>query len=289
VSKVPRRTMDEFVFLHLSERSIRDIVVEGDYDKSIVTEYLSSSENPNLSVWTIDSIEIDDDEVLRTGRDANNRERIIYLAKKYEDLVGHAGGALFIVDKDFADLTENKLSARDLHYTDYSCMEMYFYNERSLRRFLTVYCNRPDWQAIDLMECIQSTIQRMFAIRAAAEALGIRLNWIDRCVCLSVNRLTLKFDDKEFISRLLSKIGLHDRNSELKERTDSMILEFSDEPRNQIHGHDFLRVLQFVLRSNNIAATSLDENSIGRALALSTAREELTQEVLFSTLNMFSA
>lgn len=289
MQSIPRRTVDEIIFLHTAESDLRDIFVEGDYDKAILVDYIRTPVNLNVSVWTIDTVEIDDDALVESGRDTNNCERVIYLAKLFEDGFAYSGRAMFIADRDCSAYTGGAQVARDLYFTDYTCMEMYSWNQFAVARFLTIYCNRPHWEPREIMACARQPLESMFAIRAASERLNIRLNWIDRIVCVELVGWIASLDIAEFARRLLSKVGLNERLADLLHEVSVVQANFSSDPRTQIHGHDLVRFLGYLLRKKGVRTASMDSFSIRRALALSVHREELAVQPLFAAVDEFAA
>lgn len=288
MSSVPRRTIPELVFLHEREVSIKDIFVEGTYDASIILSYLHDLGNPKTAVRLIETIEIDDQKLIDAGRDANNRERVIYLAERFEREFETDGKILCVVDRDFVDHLGTAVEARDLIYTDGSCMEMYLWHENSFSRFLTVYCNKPEWTAKKVLASIRYPLEAMYALRLAGRMLDLKLDWIDKNVCVKCTNWSVDLDLESLAKRHLLKISKVEYLDELIEKTKQNIYGFSSDPRKQIHGHDFWRVLVFFLKKRGVSKVSLDRRTIARAMALTPTKEELEAEPLFASIEKFA-
>ena len=289
MTKVPRRTIPELVFLHQIEDSVKDIFVEGDYDAAIVLQFLRDIGYENVVVRSISCIEIDGASLRGDGRDVGNRERVIFLAKQILEHLDVEGKILCIADRDYGDWIGDLPYLRDLVFTDYSCMDSYVWDKNVLRKFLTVYCNRPDWSADQFMYALRTPLQCMFATRLAARSLGMRLEWIDRVVCIEMDGWSIVLDLREFLTRLLNKVAALDELDRLVVCVDQFRSQFSNDPRKCIHSHDFSRLAAYVLKKKGVKAVAIDEGTITRAMAACLTVADLRCESLFQRVTEFGS
>ena len=288
MTDVPRRTVQELLFLYEHERSVKDIIVEGDYDAAVVQWFLRDLGKETVAVRRIESIEIDEGELRFDGRDGGNRERVVFFAEQISLNLKVEGRVLCIADRDYGNWIGGIPEIRYLVFTDYSCMELYVWNSAVLDKFLAVYCNRPDWSAEQFMEALRGPLQAMFAIRLAARSLDMRLSWIDRVICLEVEAWSLHFDVQEFVTRLLNKNSAFVRQQQLLECVEHYRSMFTEDPRDCIHSHDFSRLVEFLLRRKGVASVAINSSTVSRAMASCLTVSSLLNERLFRRIREFA-
>lgn len=285
---VPRRTVSELVTLHVLEADLKDVFVEGTFDVAIVHRFLQELGVSKASVRPIGTVEIDDGYLLEAGREANNRERVILLAQMFQAEFPEKGKILCIADRDYGEHLGGLVNARDLAYTDGCCMEAYMWDERCFMRFLAIFCNKPEWDPAKILAGLRNTLESMYALRLSGKELELKLDWIDRNVCLSCQRWTVRLNRSDFAARLLQKIGKADRLTEFLQVAKERLRSFGPDPRQQIHGHDFVRVLSYFLRKKGVRKVSLEPRTLARVMALTPTREELEEHVLFLSIKKFA-
>ncbi|WML82555.1 hypothetical protein [Streptomyces sp. VNUA74] len=218
-----RRTIEELVTLYEVEPDVRDIFVEGRSDRNFLSEYLSDEVGATLcSVYDVsDRVEVPDGELLKAGLLVGKRGRIIWLAQELAQRIPGHESALLVADKDFASLgADPKDEIHGLLYTDFSSMEAYALNDRTLSKFLRVAIGAPDY------------VTPTSLISAIKPAL----------ICLFVIRLCLRDSGTQAVipAKVLSKWDLDD-NSEAKVR-EVFRLSLDKVPRDERNGKtpDFL-------------------------------------------------
>ena len=289
MNKIPRRTIEELIFLHQIERSLKVIIVEGDYDAAIVERFLLDVGSETIAVCTIDRIEIDDSSLRLRGRDVGNRERVIYLSERTSHQLEISGQILCIADRDFGNWLDETPECRDLLFTDYCCMDSYVWNRAVFGRFLVGYCNRPNWKVEKFMDALRGPVQSMFLIRLAVRSLQLRLRWIEKVVCVKMQAGSMTFNEQEFVKRLLNKNSSFDNQDRLFESIERFRRSLPDDPRESMHSEDFSRLVSFLLKQRRVKAVSTDIRTIKRALVAYLTISEMQEEKLFQRILGFAA
>ena len=288
MTKVPRRSLSELVGLHELETSLRDIFVEGEYDQAVVSSFLCNVGNTNVVVRTINCIEVDDLSLRCRGRDVGNRERVLYLAKYAEKVSMPAGKILCIADRDFDDWIGPPPNFRDLVLTDYTCMDAYVWNCTVMRRFLTIYCNRPSWQPNQFMAALREPLKSMFAIRLAARSLGMHLTWLDRPRCVSLSGWKISFDVREFVSRLLHRNSATGDFDLFWARVERFRVARVEDARRVIHADDLVLLTAYLLKRKGVTKVATDRRTVKRVMATCVTVDDIQHEVLFRRIVEFS-
>jgi hypothetical protein len=287
MTRLPRRTVQELVFLHKVEPKIKDVFVEGESDRAMVIWFSSNTKCHGTEVKTISAVEIDDGEILSDGRKANNRERTIQLAIHIEKTLSLRGKILCIVDKDYDDQLGCKVEARDVLYTDFTCLEMYAWDESVLDKYLWIYCNKGGAKGRDLMSALKGALTSIFALRLAAEALKFTPGWFDRAVCVELKGNGIEIDRREYARRLLNKISGTPQLEGFLQEAERFEATFNKDERYQIHGHDFLMLLSYYLRKIGVENQYANKEVIARSLPLCHEWMRLRDHHLFAQISEF--
>jgi hypothetical protein len=282
MTEIPRRTLDELAFLYDQNRDCRDIITEGPFKAAIVRWFLQSLQVRSVAVYSIDAFEIPDGEILAAGRKANNRERVMFLS---EFLTSRSfEQATCVVDADFSHLTGSAASSGSLLMTDYSCLEMYFYRADVLSKFFIVCCLRPHWPVEEIMGAMAQVLVELFLLRFANEELRWEMDWVDRIVCMKATDWRIIFDLSDYVKRLLNKNGRAAQKVIFLDKVKSLRSKLRDDPRYQMHGHDFSRLLAWLVREKGVSPEHCRAETILKFLALAANYEELTKTSLFSNI-----
>jgi hypothetical protein len=282
MSDIPRRKLEELFFVYERHPELRDVFVEGAFDSAIVKWFLQACCIRSVGVYEISTVELPDGDIIISGRKANNRERVVFLGKL---LAGRfSTQATCVVDADFSYLTKQFEQCPVLFYTDYASMEMYFFQEDVIGKFVTICCRRGDWPVNRIMRSLSIVLQEFFLYRLANEELRWEMDWLDRVACLEIRGWDLEFDGEEFILRFLNKNAKADKRKEFIGKVDSLRPLLQADPRYQMHGHDFVAVLAWYIRNKGVPGEHTTPENVQTALALSMNYAALKGESLFGRL-----
>ncbi|WP_405473079.1 hypothetical protein [Streptomyces canus] len=168
--------MEELITLYELEPDVRDIFVEGRSDRNFLIENLLDEDAAILcSIYDVsDRVEIPDGELMDAGLLVGKRGRILWLARQLSQRIpGHASAAL-VADKDYASLDADvKDEIHGLVYTDYSAMEAYALNERTISKLLRVTLGAPEYVTpASLISAIKPSLISLFVIRLCLRESG---------------------------------------------------------------------------------------------------------------------
>lgn len=281
-NSIPRRTLQELSLLYENHPERCDVYVEGPFDKSITVWFIRQCELESVSVYTIEAIEIPDDEIIASGRKANNRERVVFLSSFLDRY--SAERATCIVDADFSHLFGEENIPEALMLTDYSCMEMYFFTHGSLSKFLSLCCQRNEWPVNDIMKALSAVLQELFLFRFANERLNWRMDLLDKVRCMKTSGWSIVFDRDEYIKRFLMKNNQLMHIKSFIEIVEELRKLLRADTRFQIHGHDFVLLLAWYIRRKGITDQRSDSKNVLHYLVMSADYQKLSQETMFQGL-----
>lgn len=280
-----RRTISELLARYELEPTIRDVFVEGDGDRAIVTWFTEEVGCKNVFVYDIGTVDVSEETLVTLGLTNNNRGRVIALSK---DLSSHSQAlssrVVCIVDRDFDLWTGADHNCGLLLMTDYTCMEMYMFNHDHLRKFFHLIARHRGGKLDHVVATLARTLQELFLIRFANITLDLNLTWMSfpRCCQLTATK-DIQFDSEDFIEKYLNKNSALDKKAALKAKIDESRRLLSNDPRHQANGHDFIELLDWYLnqlqRRGKIAGPSLDRVLVGCLDSRSLGREPLFMEL----------
>ncbi len=280
-----RHTISELVTRYELEPALRDVYVEGYRDQHFLRWFFHYVGKPSVVVYPIlDAVDVR--ELLQENGEGGNRARVIELCGKLSAALSpNTQSVRGVIDKDYSELLGLTYDCQLLKVTEFSCLECYCLDDRTLRKFSNVYLGREVEAAC--YGAIFSVLRRLFLLRAAKISLG-KTHWIEGFTKLcSIEAGELVFDFDEYVRRLatasegrMSEAALRARFQELKDRTAEV--DF----RQLINAHDLVSLLSwYSRRCLHVEARISNEWSIQRGLLTSVEGATLERTALFSALN----
>ncbi len=285
----PRRTLDELITKYELEPELRDIFVEGRTDKAFFEYFLQGEGIQNVVVYEIDTIDIPTQSLFDVGLKDGNRGRVITLALSMENrLPENSLNITCIADKDFDWLFQKQYQCNLLLFTDYSCLEMYLFDEEIVSKFLLLNLRLSQPPAQELLNLLAGVLEKLFLIRATNEALQLEMDWLDDfggCCEISSNG-GIDFDSGSFIEKFLNKNSKMKQKSEFMAKLTELRQKKLSEIRYKIHGHDFTELLSLYIKPKLMKNIKSLYNSeiIARGLFTSVDFSKLRQKRLFQNL-----
>jgi len=238
---IPKRKVIELLAINRFEGQESGIFVEGSTDKKALRLFLEAHKL-DAAVYEIGAFEVDPRSVLTLGLEDNNRGRIITLARATEP--GNQS-QFFIADKDFDEALGITHRYKDLLFTDYSCIEMYGFEEEVVRTVLVAFINDLKRPIQAIMNEFGPILKILFIVRLInhTSRLGLKsVAWQKSC---ALNRGELEFDLDDYLSRYLGANKKLKQKSEIVEQIRLWQSRLDGDIRNYINGHDFVGLMNW--------------------------------------------
>lgn len=284
--RVPeRRTLEEIIARYTLEPGLRDIYVEGPSDLSLIDWFLRASGRSNFAVYEVETVEIPPARIFENGLEDGNRGRVITLAVTLaEALSGIDLGLTCIADRDTAFLLEEERDSKFLLYTDYANMEMYFFTQNAIDKFLSLVVRKRPENPDHILESFRPILEELFLIRVANRILGLGLSEQEFEGCCSLRSGRATFDVDEYIKRYLAKNSAMGEKCRVYDTIERFRPRLGEDPRMQMDGHDFVGLLTWYIRSHGVIASYQKRAAVGRSLYGCLEARVLADEPLFRTL-----
>lgn len=120
---------------------------------------------------------------------------------------------------------------------------MYLYNEVTLKNYLESFLRKMDHPIGLILKEFSKFLIRIFLIRVTNKILNFNLEWLDFSKYWSCKKLKINFKEHKYINSYLSKSNMLHKKEVFLSKMKEMEQALTNEPRNHIHGHDFIKLL----------------------------------------------
>ncbi|ELY3739107.1 DUF4435 domain-containing protein [Cronobacter sakazakii] len=241
MSDLPRRSIEDIKTRYFVEPTLRDVYVEGHFDKLVLNCWCEKNSEKIIASYEIDSVDIPLEILQKYGLTEGNKQRVIALAKELENL--HCDNYKCLVDKDLDHWFNEIYEVPQLVWTDYSSLEMYFFSEQLIKRILIDISNSKihNWEGF--YDSFLIVLKQLYSIKLAARNLKINGKWCDIKRSLSSAGNTFVFDCRGYINKNLISLGLINKESEFVKIYEEWLNKLDCDPRLCIRGHDFVELM----------------------------------------------
>lgn len=280
-----RRKIEELAVLYKLHPNLRDIYVEGPTDVYFFRWFLEQTSSQSVVIYEISTVEIPVASIKQYELEDNNRDRVITLAFLLASRMGEEPLQITcIADRDFDSVLNRQHNCGLLLFTDYTCIEMYSFDERCVDKFLNIctcgFPHLPDY----VLRQLSLTLQELFLIRLANKLCGLGLTWVPFRRCCRVRDGEIVFDAEDFINRYLNKNSMQSRKEEFTHTIETCRPRLTNDPRYQINGHDYIDLLAWYLAKNHVDSKLCDSKVVERGLRRCLEFNQLSSELLFKRL-----
>lgn len=274
--------------LYRLEPELKHLWVEGSSDASLFSWFLKERNVGSVEVRSIDQVEVPLPILEKYGLTSSNRNRAIALALEMESALETAenhASIKFIADRDFDDCLMRRIDGTFLEYTDFSSVELYFFDAEAIAKVMVLATNTPDRSVDELMSRIACVGSQTFFLRVANEFLGWKLTLPDYFKLISSKETSIDFNYDEFKSRILTSNSRVDSAVEFNDAVQKIWNDQPDEPRLKVRGHDFIHLLHWAIKKSIRPKNSAkDAETVSKFLFMSADATKLSDFGLFASI-----
>lgn len=243
---LPRRTIEDIKTRYFVEPTLRDVYVEGVFDKLVLNSWCEKNNEKLIVSYEIDSVDIPFEILEKYGLTDGNKQRVIALAKELEEL--NCNSYKCLVDKDLDHWFDAVEDVPQLIWTEFSSLEMYFFSEQLVKRILVDISNSKinNWEVFYVS--FLTVLKQLYSIKLSDRKLHINGKWCDIKKSLSSKNSALIFDYGGYINKNLISFGLKDREAEFVGMYDEWSEKLDCDPRLCIRGHDFVELMSSAVK-----------------------------------------
>jgi hypothetical protein len=241
---IPRRSVQEIRARYTLEPNIKDIYVEGQFDKEVLSFHFNNDNGHQI--YIIDTVDIGFNILNEMGLTEGNKQRVIALSKLIED-INHKENVHFLVDRDLDYWLETEINVKGLFFTKHCSLELYFYTEEIIKDIILI-CSEAkisDWDKF--FSSLENTLMIFYSYRMARFIYNESLVMPDIDKCIQKINDTIEIDFSKFINLMFSRNGANDFGEAIKTQSEMWMDKLKTEPTMSINGHDFVDVLRWCI------------------------------------------
>lgn len=282
-----RRKIEELFQLYTLHPEMRDVFVEGARDKGFLDWFLNRSQPNNALVYEISTVDIPsailEEHELKPG---SNKHRVIALALELESLDKSdvLDSATCVIDRDYDLFFDKPCQPCLLLSTDYSCLDMYSFNDKCLHKFFTLFAGGISQPLQQLLPQLSRVLERLFLIRLTNEQMNLGLTWIQFGRSCSLNGSEIGFDEDAFIQKYLNSSGQSDNEEDFRNKMELLKGKLPVDSRLKMHGHDYVTLVSWYLKELRKEQSIYNPKAVERALWTSIEYEDIVKEAFARSL-----
>ena len=238
---IPRKKIKEIISLYNVEGELNDVFVEGHSDYIFYSWFCEACNLKIPSIYKIETIEIDISHLESSSLANNNRDRLIYLSRQFEQAnLKSVQKPLCIVDRDFdLDLVDNDY----LSITDYHSHEVYAFTKKTFLNFFRLSLNNVNVEIDNVYSGFSIILKSLYSIRKTNLNLKWNMQWqpIENYVKILDGKIV--FEKDKFVDAYLKVNKKKDLITNFKAELLSIEDKLEKDHIHYIRGHDFLELM----------------------------------------------
>jgi hypothetical protein len=277
-----RRTIPELAAKYRLNPGVREVYVEGEFDRRVIRWYLNSKRLRDVAVIRVEMVDVPSAVLFRHRLSDGEKSRVIGLGMELSGIFGNAlAQATCVIDADNDRILNKPVWCNCVISTDYTSMEMYFVQASLLAKYFQAILGYEDIDVVDLLRQYSEILTELHLIRAANEALGLALRWISFASAYRNDRALREFDRDKFVRSLLQNSGAMAGRDQLLQKIEELRHKLDEDMRNRCNGHDFLDLLWLDFGSRAKRCGLQNVEALSSALRGCIEQPQLDQERMF--------
>lgn len=240
---IPKKTIDEIKSRLKRERTIREVYVEGLFDRDLYQWILNKLGFFDVKVYPISTIDVGGEILAKHNLTSGERQRVEAVARELEHNKEIHSQIIFIIDADLDYILNRACYPAPLHATFGASAELMLWKKEILTKFasMALGCSDPDSFINKLIDFSQSIAIDVFMLRAAKDILKAKWEFVDIASAIdkkgefSFDVFCNKVGDKNAARRIMSD-QLPDLLKSLRDTGRCL------SPCQKMHGHDLMEV-----------------------------------------------
>lgn len=287
---LPKKQLPDLIAQYKLEPTMRDIIVEGTKDKSLIEWYVKESDLNSIHIYVIDDICVPIDLVEKYSLNTqSNRSRVLALSEELDRELDDSSTVMCIVDKDAEDYIPSGIKNRCVCFTDYTSSDMYFYDLSTIRKFLTLviggFCISPE----RLYENLTNILEDLYVARITNVALQWNMKWIRKFTGYVDPSGYLTFDEKRFTEAYLKKNNRWQQRQDYFNKREELRSRLHSDPRQKVRGHDLTKLLNYLLKRRKYKSRFRNTDMLYGALSGCIDMRNLSKTELFHNIQLFGS
>lgn len=247
MSLIPQWTIDDLIARYELEPKLRDVFVEGEFDKDVLTECFRNVGVTHAVAYAVDAVEIPNELLAQSGLQSGKKSEVIALSIALGAL-DQASEVRFLVDSDLDYWFDSRRQVPRLVWTEYPSLEVYFLSEEFTRTLVTTVAKAKILQWSELYASFLSVLRELFVLRLADREMDLRLRWLSPNKSLRIHKGQIVFDKKDYVKRLLLSSGRGRDREPFEGRIQAWTARCTgNDARFHTRGHDYVELIAWTI------------------------------------------
>lgn len=246
MSNIPRRSIEELLSRYDMEPTLKDMYVEGVFDKEILSQI--KTKHQDTIIYEIDTVDVPAQILEKLGLTSGNKQRVIALASELAQIQGRPN-YICLVDKDMDHWLDEIQQIPRLKWTEYTSIELYFFSKDVIDQVITVLGRAKIHDSHAYLESITEALKSIYALRLTDRSLKLSLLHLELNKHLKITNGLVSFDSAEYSRRWLAKSNKLSVLKEFISTSQTWREKLNEDPRICIRGHDFIDLLAWSIKA----------------------------------------
>ena len=278
------KKLNELIVLYFLEPGLKDIYVEGVNDKNLIEWVLSAHNIKDISVYSIDGVEVNDDILERHGLNkGSNRSKVLALSVELAQSLPVTCKIVCIADRDQEDYLPSGLGNCFLEFTDYNSIELYLLKNSMIRKLISLVLGGFPISEDRLVAQSIPILEELYVLRLAGQVLDWNMEWIKFTKYVQIDE-EFSFDSEGFQKAYLLKNRKWYRKAVFKAKVEELRSMLKDDPRLRLRGHDLMELLYYAVKKRKSSRKFGNVHTFRGAFMGCLELSELSSERLFQRI-----
>lgn len=278
------KKLDELIALYSLESSLKDIYVEGVNDKNLIEWVLSAHNIKDISVYSIDGVEVNDDILERHKLNRrSNRSKVLALSAELAQSLPVTCKIICIADRDQEDYLPSGLGNCFLEFTDYNSTELYLLGSSMIRKFISLVLGGFPISEDRLVAQAIPILEDLYVLRLANQALDWNMEWINFTKYVQITE-EFSFDRERFQKAYLQKNRKWNGRAVFEIKVEELRSMLKDDRRFRLRGHDLMDLLYYAVKKRKSSRKFGNVHTFRGAFMGCVELSELSGERLFQRI-----
>lgn len=261
-----RWSIDELLARYDLEPQLKDVFVEGVFDKEVLTEAFSNISREAI-FYDIDAVDVPAEILTSHGLTSGNKQRVVALSRELNNLSTEAS-VRCLVDRDLDHWFGTLEDSTYLRWSRFCGIDSHFISAEVVLDLVikTARAKVSDPQA--LVNSIFNNLKFLYALRLTDRELQLSLKWVSLNKYLSSKGSSLNLDTMRYVDATLSSNSRLSQKKDFLSSLDHWLKKLDGDLRLSARGHDYSALLASAVSEFNGHKAFGDQSSIERLFVL---------------------
>jgi hypothetical protein len=244
-----RWTIDELLARYDFEPELRDVFVEGSFDREVLSHHLQAK-GTGHTFYEIDTVDLPAKVLAIHGLTSGNKQRVIALSKELAR-VPPSAHVFCLVDRDLDHWFSKVEDTVRLRWSSYCSIESHFLSVETIRDVLITASRAkiPNFDAF--ASSLFIVLRHLYALRLADRELALNLKWVALRKYLATKSSEIVFDLANYTQAVLNNNSATKKKTQFISSTNGWKEKLTCDTRLACRGHDYTELLAWAVTEFN--------------------------------------